>query len=263
MKQLLHSDSVTFRMMIRTIIIEDEKEEAEAIAKIIKNYCWGFSVVGIANDVKTGVELINKQKPDMVTLDVNLPDGTGFDILKKVENVDFKLVFITTLEEHALKAIKFSAIDYILKPIDKLELIVAFRKVNAIFKKENNKVHLNTFSSGASDKTNDLKKIALKTSDDIHLVKVNEIIRCESEGSYTSFFFKDGKKLLVSKNLKEYEGLLSGYGFFRAHHSHLINCSFIERFHKGGGGLIYMSDQSEIPVSVRKKEHLLKLFSEL
>ena len=250
-------------MMIRTIVIEDEKEEAEAIAKIIDNDCSGFSVIGIANDVKTGVELINKHKPDMVTLDINLPDGTGFDILRKVEDVDFKLVFITTFEEHALKAIKFSAIDYILKPIDKMELTVAFRKVKAIFRKENNKAILDTFLSEFSDKPNSLKKIALKTSDDIHLVKVNEIIRCESEGSYTSFFLKDGKKLLVSKNLKEYEGLLSGYGFFRAHHSHLINCSFIERFHKPGGGLIYMSDQSEIPVSVRKKERLLKLFNEL
>jgi len=255
--------SVNFRMKVRTIVIDEDKKAAEAIAKIINNDCNGFSVIGIANDVKKGVALINRHKPDLVTLDINLPDGTGFDILRKVEDIDFKLVFITTFEEHALKAIKFSAIDYILKPIDKLELIAAFRKVKAIFRKENNRVVPDTFLSRISDKPNGHKRIALKTSDDIHLVKVNEIIRCESEGSYTTFFFKGGKKLLVSKNLKEYEGLLSGYGFFRAHHSHLINCSFIQRFHKAGGGLIYMSDRSEIPVSVRKKEHLLKLFSEL
>ncbi len=250
-------------MTIRTIVIDEDKKAAEAIAKIINNYCSGFSVIGIAHNVKTGVALIRKHKPDMVTMDVKLPDGSGFDLLRKVDFLDFKLVFITANEEYAIEAIKFGPIDYILKPVDALELAVAFRKVKAIFTKENNKDVLDTFLSGATDKPNGLKKIALKTSDDIHLVKVNEIIRCESEGSYTSFFLKGGRKLLVSKNLKEYEGLLSGYGFFRAHHSHLVNCSFIERFHKAGGGLIYMSDQSEIPVSVRKKERLLKLFSEL
>ena len=248
--------------MIRTIVIDDEKRVAQAIAKIIENFCSGFSVIGIAYDVKTGVELINKHKPDMVTLDINLPDGSGFDILRKVDNTDFKLIFITAYEEYALKAIKFSAIDYILKPIDENELSEAFRKVKEIHKKENNKLILDAFLSGLDNKPKD-KKIVLKTTDDIHLVKVNDIIRCESEGSYTSFFLTDGKKLMVSKNLKEFEDLLTDYGFFRTHHSHLININFVERFHKGDGGIIYMSDRSEIPVSVRKKERLLKLFKEL
>ncbi len=249
--------------MIRVVVIDDEKRVAEAIAKIIENHCSGFSVIGIAHTVKTGVELINKHKPDLVTLDINLPDGSGFDLLKKVEDIDFKLVFITAYEEHALKAIKFSAIDYILKPIDEIELSDAFRKVKAIHKKENNKVILDSFLTGLAEKPKEHKKIVLKTADDIHLIKVNEIIRCESEGSYTSFFLTDGKKLMVSKNLKEYEDLLTDYGFFRTHHSHLININNIERFHKADGGVIYMSDQSEIPVSVRKKDSLLQLFKEL
>ena len=249
--------------MIRTIVIDDEKRVAEAIAKIIENYCSGFSVIGIAHTVKAGVELIDKHKPDMITLDINLPDGSGFDLLRKVEDIDFKLIFITAYEEHALKAIKFSAIDYILKPIDEIELSDAFRKVKAIHKKENNKVILDAFLSGLVDKPKEHKKIVLKTAEDIHLIKVNDIIRCESEGSYTSFYLNDGKKLLVSKNLKEYEDLLSDYGFFRAHHSHLININYIDRFHKADGGIIYMSDQSEIPVSVRKKDSLLRLFKEL
>lgn len=249
--------------MIRVIVIDDEKRVAKAIAKIIEAHCIGFSVIGIAHTVKSGVELINKHKPDLVTLDINLPDGSGFDLLKKVEDIDFKLILITAYEEHALKAIKFSAIDYILKPIDEIELSDAFRKVKTIHKKENNKLVLDSLLSGLSDKPKEHKKIVLKTADDIHLIKVSDIIRCESEGSYTSFYLTDNKKLLVSKNLKEYEDLLSDFGFFRAHHSHLININCIERFHKADGGIIYMSDQSEIPVSVRKKDSLLKLFGEL
>lgn len=249
--------------MIRVVVVDDEKRVAEAIARIIENNCSGFSVIGIALSVKSGVELINKHKPDLVTLDINLPDGSGFDLLKKVEDIDFKLVFITAYEEHALKAIKFSAIDYILKPIDEFELSEAFRKVKTIHKKENNKLILDAFLSGLNGIPKEQKKIVLKTADDIHLIKTNDIIRCESDGSYTSFFLKDNKQLLVSKNLKEYEDLLSDYGFFRTHHSHLININYIERFHKADGGIIYMTDQSEIPVSVRKKEGLLKLFGEL
>lgn len=249
--------------MIRVIVIDDEKRVADAIAKIIDNHCSGFSVIGVANNVTEGVALINKHKPDLVTLDINLPDGSGFDLLKKVDEVDFKLVFITAYQEHALKAIKFSAIDYILKPIDEFELSEAFRKAKAIHKKENNKLVLDAFLSGLNGIPKEQKKIVLKTADDIHLIKINDIIRCKSDGSYTSFFLKENKQLLVSKNLKEYEDLLSDFGFFRAHHSHLININCIERFHKADGGIIYMSDQSEIPVSVRKKEGLLKLFGEL
>lgn len=249
--------------MIRTIVVDDEQRVAKAIANTIEELCTGFSVIGIAHSVKDAVELINKHKPDLVTLDINLPDGSGFDVLKKADEVDFKLIFITAYQEHALKAIKFGAIDYILKPIDEIELSEAFRKVKEIHKRENNKLLLDSFISSLADKPREQKKIVLKTSDDIHLVKVMQIIRCESEGSYTSFFLEDGKKLLVSKNLKEYEDLLSDFGFFRVHHSHLINLHAIERFHKADGGAVYMTDQSEIPVSVRKKEGLLKMFKKL
>ncbi len=249
--------------MIRTIVIDDEKRVAKAIARIIDKNCSGFSVIGIANTVKEGVELINKHNPDLVTLDINLPDGSGFEILRKVEDRSFKLIFITAYEEHALKAIKFSAIDYILKPIDEFELAEAFRKAKEIKKKEKNRAVLEAFLSGLADKQKEHKKIALKTTDDIHLVKVNEIIRCESEGGYTSFYLTDGKKLFVSKNLKEYEELLSDFGFVRTHHSHLININYLERFHKADGGVIIMSDKSEVPVSVRRKESIIKMFENL
>lgn len=248
--------------MIRTIVVDDEKRVAKTIANLIEGNCSGFSVIGIANSVKQGVELVNKHKPDLVTLDINLPDGSGFDLLQKVKDIDFRLVFITAYQEHALKAIKFSAIDYILKPIDEQELTDALKKVKALHNKENNKVILDAFLSGLNGIPKDQKKIILKTSDDIHLIHINDIIRLESEGSYTSFFLKDNKHLLVSKNLKEYEEMLSDFGFFRAHHSHLINTDFIDRFHKANGGIICMTDKSEIPVSVRKREKLLKLFGE-
>lgn len=249
--------------MIRIIIIDDEKRVAESIARMFDQEGGGFSVIGIAHSVKTGVDLINKYKPDLVTLDINLPDGSGFDVLKQVEDRDFNIIFITAFEDHALKAIKFSALDYILKPIDEFEFSEALQKAKTMHKAEKNRLMLDTFLSGFNNKPKDQKKIVLKTVDDIHLVNVEDIIRCESDGNYTTFHLKSKKRLVVSKNLKEFEDLLIDYSFFRAHHSHLINLNYIDRYHKADGGLVYMTDKSEIPVSVRRKERLLKVFSRL
>jgi len=249
--------------MISVVVIDDEKRMANSIARMIEENSSGFAIAGVAHSVKTGVDLINKHKPDLVTLDINLPDGSGFDVLKQVEERDFKIIFITAYEAHALKAIKFSALDYFLKPIDELEFTDALRKVKTAHKAEKNRLVLDSLLSGLNGKPKEQKKIVLKTVDDIHLVKIEEIIRCESDGSYTTFYLTNKKTLLVSKNLKEYEDLLDDYGFFRVHHSHLINLNFIERFHKADGGLVHMTDQSEIPVSVRRKEKLLKLFNQL
>jgi len=249
--------------MISVVVIDDEKRMANSIARMIEENSSGFAIAGVAHSVKTGIELINKHKPDLITLDINLPDGSGFDILKQVEERDFKIIFITAYEAHALKAIKFSALDYFLKPIDELEFADALRKVKTAHKAEKNRLVLDALLTGLNGKPKEQKKIVLKTVDDIHLVKIEDIIRCESDGSYTTFYLTNKKTLLVSKNLKEYEDLLVDYGFFRVHHSHLINLNFIERFHKADGGLVHMTDQSEIPVSVRRKEKLLKLFSQL
>lgn len=249
--------------MIRVIVIDDEKRMAGSIARMIEENCSGFSIAGIAHSVKTAVELINKHKPDLITLDINLPDGSGFDVLKQVEERDFKIIFITAYEAHALKAIKFSALDYLLKPLDELEFTDALQKVKSAHKAEKNRVVLDAFLAGLNGKPKDQKKIVLKTVDDIHLVKIEDILRCESDGSYTTFYLTNKRTLLVSRNLKEFEDLLVEYGFFRVHHSHLINLNCIERFHKADGGLVHMTDQSEIPVSVRRKERLLKVFSQL
>ncbi len=248
--------------MINVIVIDDEKRMADSIARMIEENSSGFAIAGVAHSVKTGVELINKHKPDLITLDINLPDGSGFDILKQVEERDFKIIFITAYEAHALKAIKFSALDYFLKPIDELEFTDALRKVKTAHKAEKNRLVLDALLSGLNGKPKEQKKIVLKTVDDIHLVKVDDIIRCESDGNYTTFHLTNKRSLMASKNLKEFEDLLVDYGFFRAHHSHLINLNYIDRYHKPHGGLVYMADKSEIPVSVRRKERLLKVFNQ-
>lgn len=246
--------------MIKTIIIDDEPRARDTIADILELYCKNVNVIAQAEDVKSGIKTISQNKPDVVLLDIKMPDGTGFDLLKQLDVIDFKVIFITAYEEYAIKAFKFSALDYILKPIDPDELIKAIEKAEQSFHQENTKLKLDAFYSNIENISKEVKKIVLKTFDSIHLVNVQDIIRCEADRNYTQFFFNDGEKLLVSKTLKEFDEILNEYGFFRAHQSHLVNMAYVKRYEKKGGGYLVMKDNSSITVSFRKKEQLLKLF---
>jgi two-component system LytT family response regulator len=186
-------------------------------------------------------------------------DGTGFDLLKKFEKISFRVIFITAHEEHAIKAFKFSALDYILKPITAGELLNAVEKFKDLRIKEDTGLKLSAFLSNL-DK---IKKIVLKTAESIHIVNVKNIIRCESDVNYTTFYMENGEKLLVSKTLKEYADLLESSGFYRPHQSHLINLEHILRYDKSEGGHLVMADESIVPVSSRKKEELFRIFDQL
>jgi two-component system, LytTR family, response regulator len=249
--------------MIRTIIVEDENKARETLVNMLGMYCPSVDIVDQADCVEKGVKSINYNNPDLVFLDIQMPDGTGFDLLKKLKDQNFKLVFTTAFEEYAIKAFKFSAIDYLLKPIDPEDLVKTITKIERIIEDENNQIKLKALLENIETISTEVKKIVLKTAESIHIVKVKDIIRCESSSNYTSFFFRDGKKLLVSKTLKEFDEMLSDYGFFRVHQSHLVNTQYITSFEKSDGGFLAMSDDSKIPVSYRKKESLLKLFDKL
>jgi len=249
--------------MVKIIIIDDESRARSAIENIILSNLKDVEIVDRGEDVKSGLAAILKHKPDIVLLDINLPDGTGFDILRQLPKIDFKLIFITAHEEYAVKAIKFSALDYIVKPIDVTELIASVERAKNDVIDENNNLKIEAFLANFENIKNDVKKIVLKTSDSIHLVNVQNVIRCEADNNYTNFYLNDNKKILVSNTLKEYEDLLAPYNFFRVHQSHLINLNYISKFDKKDGGSLVMTDKSQIPVSARKRHLLLELFDRL
>jgi two-component system LytT family response regulator len=249
--------------MIRTIIIDDEINARQVIADLLENYCEKVSLIGQADSVESGLKVIRELKPELVFLDIKLTDGTGFDLLRQLENIDFKIIFITAYEEYAIKAFKFSALDYLLKPIGINELIKSINKAEELIQQDNISLKLDTFFSNIDSISKKIKKIILKTTYNIHLVNINEIVRCESDRNYTHFYFLDKDKIVVSKTLKEYEALLSEYGFFRVHHSHLINLQCVEKLEKTNNNFVVMKDSSKVPVAFRKKEELMKLFKNL
>ena len=245
--------------MISVVVIDDEPRARETIINILGLSNHEIEIAGQAADVASGFEVINQKNPDLVLLDINLPDGTGFDLLKKFDKISFRLIFITAHEEYAVKAIKFSALDYVLKPITAGELLQAIDKANETIHKGETEIKLGAFLSNL-DK---LRKIVLKTAESIHIINVKDIVRCEADINYTMFYLDDGKKLLVSKTLKEYAELLTSSGFFRTHQSHLVNLDHVLRFDKGEGGHLVMDDNSIVPVSSRKRETLFKAFENL
>jgi len=239
--------------MIRAVIIDDIPEAIAVLKADLENYCVNIEVVGSAEGVVTGAKLIKEIKPDLVFLDIQMKDGSGFDLLEILGDVNFKLIFTTASDEYAVKAFKFAAVDYLLKPIDPDELMDAVSRVEGQDKPAQ-RIDL------LKENFVKAKRIALNTLQKIHIVNVEEILRCESNINYTMFYFTDGTKLLVTKTLKEFDNLLSGHNFIRVHQSHLINTSFIKEFLKSDG-VIVLKDGTKVPVSTRKKEVLMEMIS--
>ena len=249
--------------MLRAVVIDDiEKIRRENIS-IIKSSCPGVSIIGQAESVASGIKLIKQLSPDLVFLDVEMPDGTGFDLLQKLSPITFKVIFITGYEDFAIRAFRFSAIDYLLKPLDSKELQEAVKKAELALGTEvfDMKLH-NLFTN--LERPKNLQKLVLKTADKIYSVNIQDIINCESDKNYTTFYFINAAKLIVSTNLKEYETLLSPHNFFRTHKSHLINMTYFDHFIKTeGGNTIVMKNKLSVPLSVRKKDEFLVLLDSL
>jgi two-component system LytT family response regulator len=245
---------------MKAIIIDDEKNGSELTATILKDYCKKVQIIAIASSVEEGYHSITGLDPDLVFLDIQMQDGTGFDLLNKFSSINFKIIFITAHEEFAVKAFKRSAVDYLLKPISPPDIITAVNKAEqALINSESNN-QLKTLLANVSEPLQQKQKIVLKTIDRIYSLHLQEIIRFHSEGSYTEVFLKDGKRIVVSRQLKDFDELLSNNGFLRVHQSHLINTDFIYYFEKTES-VIFMKDDSVVPVSVRKKEQLMNLLN--
>ncbi len=248
--------------VLRTIIIDDEVLMRQTLVKLVREYCPKVKLVARAGSVKTGVEAVKKHHPDLILLDIKMDDGTGFDLLRQLEPIDFKIIFITAYDEYAIKAIKFSALDYLLKPVEPEDLVNAVNKAEKLVLKELNS-QLSVLENHMQSGNLSSKKIILKTFDHIHLVKIADIIYCESDDCYARFHLMDGNKIMVSNTLKEYDELLSGYGFFRVHKSYLINLLHVLRFEKAEGGSIVLTNENILPVSFRKREQLLELLDRI
>ncbi len=249
--------------MLRTIIIDDKVNARDSLTKALNNLCPGVEIAGYGNNVKSGMEAILLHKPDLVLLDIDMPDGTGFDLLRQLKTIDFKIIFITGFQDYAIEAFKFSALDYLLKPVNEQDLVVAIQRAEESIERKNISGNLNVFFENLNTKSKESKKIVLNTSGEIHIINISDIIRCESEINYTWFFLNDGRKIFVSKTLMEYEELFQDYSFIRIHRTHLINADYIESYRKSEGGFVIMRDKITIPVSSRKKNDLLKLLNTL
>ena len=240
--------------MIKTVIIEDEQKSREMLAGIIQKNCPQLQIVGLAKNVNDGVEVIKKENPDLVFLDISMPDGSGFDLLEKVQGHKFELIFATASDQHAIRAIKYSACDYLLKPIDIDELKTAVEKVAQKKNASPNMENLNFLIQQLKKSDDSFQKITLPTGNAYEIVNIKDIIRCEADGSYTTFFLTDKRKLMISAGLKHYEELLPESEFIRVHHHHLINMNHVVRFLKEDGGYAVMSDGTKIEISRRKKD---------
>lgn len=245
--------------MLRVLVIDDEPLIRKDIEALTAKHP-GVVVVGTCGTVKEGAILINATKPDLVLLDVQLTDGTGFDLLQSLKTINFHVIFITAYNEYAIKAIKYGALDYLLKPLDEDELNEALAKVKsspAITNiEESLKVAGNYSGNNYPEKRS---KLALRSQQYLQIVSFDEILYCHSDKGYTTFFLTNNRKVLVSKYIKEYEDLLPPEIFLRPHQSYLVNFNYIDRFHKDG--YLILHSGAEIPVSTRKKDYVISFLT--
>jgi two-component system, LytTR family, response regulator len=250
--------------MIKTVLVEDEKKSREVLQKMIEKHCPEIQLLGSASSVAEGVEMIRNLKPELVFLDIELTDGTGFDVLEKVQGQQFDVVFATAYDQYAIKAIKFSAIDYLLKPYDIDELKAAVKKIGerkaqASPNLDNIKFLLDNFKK----QDENYSKITLPTGNAYEIVQIKDIVHCEADGSYTNFYLADKRHFMVTQNLKHYEDILPSEKFLRVNHAHLINMDHVLRFLKEDSGYAIMSDGSKIEISRRKREQFLDILNKM
>jgi two-component system LytT family response regulator len=248
---------------MRVVIVDDQKKVCATIKSLIKIHYPAAQVIAEAYNAEEAIKVITQEKPDVVLLDIKMPKESGFDLLKKLKPVDFKLIFITAYEEYAVRAFKFAALDYLMKPIDPSELIDALHKAKQQIQLEDLNAKVEHFISNMGDLDREPKKIVIRSKESLQILNVGDIVRCESDDRYTTFFLSNRKSVMASETLKTYDEMLRYSGFFRAHNSHLVNLSHVRSYEKRNGGSLIMSDESVVPVSVRKKDALLKMLEKV
>ncbi|WP_323788894.1 LytTR family DNA-binding domain-containing protein [Psychroserpens sp.] len=239
---------------MKTLIVEDKAYIRQALLNLLLLIDTEVEVIGECGAVSDAVIVANACQPELIFLDINLLDGTAFDFLEQTEHLTFKIIFITAYEEYALKALKIGAVDYILKPVDVEDLKMALHKVKSLPVEEQKK-QINTVKEAWAGEDS---KLILSLHDSFQVVDLNELLFCESDKGYTTFYCSDGKKYLVSKTIKEFEERLTATNFIRPHQSFIVNLNYIDKYEKSG--VIYLKNGKKIPVSSRKKEHFVATF---
>lgn len=248
---------------MKALIIDNEEPIRNALIELLSTLCPQITSIQQANGVASGLEAIREFEPDMVFLDVEMDDGTGFDLISRLTNVSFELVFITAHNKYAVDAFRLSAIDFLLKPFSGSEIVRSVERVSKQIKAKDILRQLQVLQESLGTIKSADKKIVLRDSDSFHFINVGDIIRCEADGAYTRFYIIGMKEILISKGLKEYEDMLGPFNFIRVHHSHLVNLKQIVRFDKADGGALIMSNQDNVPVSQRKRETLLEALNQI
>ena len=244
---------------LTAILVDDMPVALEMLATDISNNHPEIKIIGKAKSVVEAAKLLRKQQPDILFLDIMLGDGTGFDILEIFPDLKSKIIFVTASDAFAIKAFKFAAIDYILKPYSDEDLAISIEKAQSQIQPDKEQLHV--LQEAVTAPNNKPNKISLHTSEKIIVVNIENIIRCKSDNNYTTFYFKDNSKILVSKTLKYYADMLKEVGFLRVHQSHLVNTTFIKEFIKSDGGYLMLTEGSNIPVSVRKRTEVLEVLN--
>ncbi len=249
--------------MLRAIIVEDEKHNRETLKNLLTEFCAGVQVKGMAASIDEALPMIRTEHPDLVFLDIELQTGTGFDLLAQLQDLDFEVIFTTAFEQYAIKAIKFSSLDYLLKPIDLEELQAAVAK--AVKKKSGaeQKARLDILLAHLKPSVQSDRRICLSTADGLEFITTSDILYCEANGSYTNFHLKNERKIMVSKNLKEYESLFDENQFMRVHNRYLINLREVRRFVKTEGGYILMNNEAQIGISPKKRAEFIEKMGEI
>ena len=249
--------------MITAIIVDDEKHASNRLFNLLKTYCSDVQVIATCNNIESAYKQITLLKPQVVFLDIQINDVTGFDLLKKFKQINFGVIFKTAFEKYAVQAFRFSAVDYLLKPVDPDDLIEAVNKIKNIQIQHKILENLDIISQNMLHFRKHDKKISVPTTQGLEILNIQDITHCKSDINYTTIFLNNEKRITVAKTLKEFERLLSPYNFCRVHTSYLVNLSFIKSYNKGKGGTIKLNNGTEIDVSVRKKEEFLRKLSQM
>lgn len=246
--------------MIKAIIIDDEVKARQGLRLVLEKYCPEIEILALCESPEVGLKKITALQPDLVFLDVQMPNMSGFDLLEKVDTINFDVIFVTAYDKYAIKAIKFSALDYLLKPIDVDELTNAVKKV--LKKQKYRTVKYQSLLNNVKANTKKLTRLAIPSDNEIIMQPIKDIIYCEADSSYTTLHLTDNKRITVAKTLKEFDSILPDTDFCRIHHSTLVNINHVIKYIKGDGGYIIVSNNKHLNVSRRKKDYFIQLLQQ-
>ncbi len=249
---------------MRALIVDDEVSNQENLQQLLKTYAHDIEIVAVAGDVDEGVTAIKKHRPELVFLDIQLHGRSGFDLLREMDEISFAIIFVTAYDNYGIQAIKFAALDYLLKPIDIDDLQAAVGKARNAIKQTRKNERLDHLLEYLKDEKQVSPRIALPMFGETRYVNVGDIVHCEADNTYTRFYLTDGEKVLVSKTLKEYADMLAPHGFLRTHQTHLVNVAYIKSWIREDGGSLLLKDNTKIPISkvnrVKVKDMLAEQF---